>query len=59
MELTEDEIIEKYGKHCGHCNRNTLLPYEYEFTCFSCGFSVSKRKHELSKTQWKKINLIN
>ena len=32
MELTEDEIIQKYGKRCGHCNRNTLLPYEYEWT---------------------------
>ena len=32
MELTEDQIIEKYGKHCGHCNRNMLLPYEYEWT---------------------------
>ena len=59
MELTEDEIIEKYAKHCGHCKRNTLLPYEYEFTCFSCGFNVSKRKHELSKIQRKKINFIN
>ena len=58
MELTEDEIIEKYGKNCGHCNRNTLLPYEYEFTCFSCGFNVNKRKNELSKIQRKKINLI-
>ena len=29
MSLTEDQIIEKYAKHCGHCNRNTLLPYEY------------------------------
>ena len=59
MELTEDEIIQKYGKRCGHCNRNTLLPYEYEFTCFSCGFCVNKRKHELSKIQRKKINFIN
>ena len=59
MELTEDESIEKYGKRCGHCNRNTLLPYEYEFTCFSCGFNVNKRKHELSKIQRKKINFIN
>ena len=58
MELTEDEIIQKYGKNCGHCNRNTLLPYEYEFTCFSCGYSVNKRKHELSKIQRKKINFI-
>ena len=59
MELTEDEIIEKYAKRCGHCNRNTLLPYEYEFTCFSCGFNVNKRKHELSKIQREKINFIN
>ena len=59
MDLTEDQIIEKYGKHCGHCNRNTLLPYEYEYTCLSCGFNVSKRKHELSTIQRKKINFIN
>ena len=30
MEMMEDQIIEKYGRHCGYCNRNTLLPYEYE-----------------------------
>ena len=34
MELTEDQIIEKYAKQCFHCSRNTLLPYEYEWTCF-------------------------
>ena len=59
MELTEDEIIQKYGKNCGHCKRNTLLPYEYEYTCFSCGFNVNKRQNELSKIQRKKINFIN
>ena len=59
MELTEDEIIQKYATNCGHCNRNTLLPYEYEYTCFSCGYNVNKRKHELSKIQRKKINFIN
>ena len=37
MELTEDENIQKYAKRCGRCNRNTLLPYEYEFTCIVCG----------------------
>ena len=58
MELT-DEIIEKYGKNCRHCNRNMLLPYEYEWTCFSCGCNVNKRKHELSKIHRKKINFIN
>ena len=59
MNLTEDEIIEKYAKHCAHCKRNTLLPYEYEFTCISCGFNVIKQKHQLSKIQRKKINFIN
>ena len=59
MEISEDEIIQKYGKNCGHCNRNTLLPYEYEWSCFSCGFNVNKRKPELSKIQRKKINFIN
>ena len=59
MELTEKEIIQKHGKRCGYCNRNTLLPYEYEFTCFSCGYNVNKRKHELSKIQRKKITFIN
>ena len=37
MEVTEDQIIEKYTKRCGYCNRNTLLSYEYEFTCIACG----------------------
>ena len=59
MELTEDEVIQKYAKNCGHCKRNTLLPYEYEFTCLSCGHNVNKRKHELSKRKRKKINFIN
>ena len=51
MKPTEDEILQKYGKQCGHCNRNTLLLYENEWTCFSCGYNVIKRKHELTKTQ--------
>ena len=55
MELTEDQIIEKYAKHCGHCKRNTLLPYEYEFTCVVCGFNVIKQKHQLSKIQKNKF----
>ena len=59
MELTEDQILNKYAKRCGHCNRNTLLPYEYEFTCLACGFNVMKTKYELSKIQRKKINFIN
>ena len=54
MKLSEDEIIQKYAKQCGHCNRNTLLPYEYEFTCISCRFNVVKRNHELPEIQRKK-----
>ena len=59
MELSEDEIIKKYAKQCGHCSRNTLLPYKYEWTCVSCGYNVIKGKHELSKLQRKQINFIN
>ena len=59
MELTEDEIIQKYAKNCGHCNRNSLLPYQYEYSCFVCGYNVNKRKGELSKIQREKINFIN
>ena len=57
MQLSEDEIIQKYGKKCGHCNRKTLLPYEYELTCVSCGFNLIKRKHELSEIQRRKLIL--
>ena len=59
MELTEDENIQEYAKPCGHCKQNTLLPIEYEYTCFSCGYNINKRKYELSKIQRKKINFIN
>ena len=54
MSVSEDQIVEKYGKRCGHCNRNTLLPYEYEYTCFSCGYNINKRKNDFSKIQRKK-----
>ena len=49
MQLSENEITEKYCKRCGLCNQNTLLPYEYDIACFSCGYNVIKRKHELTK----------
>ena len=42
-------------KNCGHCKRNTLLPYEYEWTCISCGIGINKRKHELFRIQKKLI----
>ena len=59
MNLSEDEIIQKYAKNCGHCNRNTLLPYEYEFTSIACGYNVNEKKQKLSKIQRKKMNFIN
>ena len=59
MQLSGDEIIQKYGEKCGQCNRNTLLPYEYEFTCLSCGYNVNKHTHELNKIQQKRLNFIN
>ena len=59
MELTEDEIIQKDGEHCGHSNGNILLPYKFEWSCFSCGYDVIKRKRDFSKIQRKKINFIN
>ena len=58
MELSEDQKLEKYPKRCGHCNRNTLPPYECDFTCFSCGYNVNKWKQEFSKIQRKKLILL-
>ena len=45
MELTEDEMIKKHGTLCKHCGRNMLLPYEIDWTCVLCIYSVIKRKH--------------
>ena len=38
-----------------HCLRVTILPYEYEFTCVSCGHNAIKRKNKLTKLQRKKM----
>ena len=43
----------KKSKQCGDCSRNTLLPYENEWTCFPSGFNL--KKHELNNFQRKKI----
>ena len=37
MELTEDQKIGKHAKQCVHYRRKTLLPYEHESNCTSCG----------------------
>ena len=60
MELTEVEIIiERYAKQCLHCTRKTSIIYENEWTCFSCGLNVTKRKNQLTKIPRRKINFIN
>ena len=51
--MTEDEIFDKHGKQCMHCLRNTLSPYEIEWTCFSSGYNAIKRKNELTRIQRK------
>ena len=43
---------------CLHCLRNTLLPYEYEYTCIACGYNGIKIKHELTENQRMKTNFI-
>ena len=58
MELRENESYTNFAKFCGNCNRNTLLPYEDEWTCTSCRFNLIKRKHEFSKVQGKKSKLV-
>ena len=37
------------------CLKNRISPHEYEWTCFSCGYNVMKRKKELAKIKGKKI----
>ena len=56
MNLSEDEIGEENARKCGHCNRNTLLPYEKRFTCIGWGYYIIKRKQGLTKFQRKKLS---
>ena len=58
MELTEDEIIQKDGKHCAHCNRDILLPYKYEWSCNSCGLNSKKNRNLLKNNEKKFINCV-
>ena len=55
MELTEVEKTEKNAIQWLHCTHNTLIPFEYEWTCFSCGYNVIEGKMKLQKTT-KKFN---
>ena len=44
MDLTEDQIIQKYAAKRLSCSCNTLLPYSYEWTCISSNYNVIKQK---------------
>ena len=54
MKLFENEIFEKYGKRYLHGMRNTLLPYEYEWSCAACACNIIKKNNEPTKIQRKK-----
>ena len=53
MESTEDEIIQKHAKKDLHCTRNTLTPYENEWTCIAFDCNSFKKKNELTKIERK------
>ena len=57
VEKTENQIIKKSAKQCMHCLRNILLPYESEWSCFSCRYIVEKRKKWTYISRLKKIDL--
>ena len=59
MELTENKSFVKYATQTMHCLRKTLLPYEHEWTCPSCGYDVKKRQNEPTKIQRKEISFIS
>ena len=49
MNLIKHEQIGKNAKQCIHCRRNTLLPYEYDWTCIACGCIITREENDLSK----------
>ena len=42
MEVTDNQIIKNFAQQCMRCFRFTILPYEYEWTCFSYGYNGMK-----------------
>ena len=59
MILTDEQIFEKYAIICPSCNRNGLLPYQYEWTCYLCNYNIIKQKHELTLLQRKKLSFAS
>ena len=46
-------------KLCPSCNKNTMLPYAYEWTCLICKMNIIKQKHELTLSQRKKLTFAS
>ena len=59
MPTNEDEVFEMKARNCLDCTRNTLLPYEYNWTCIACEYNIIKRIIELTKIQRQKTELKN
>ena len=49
MELSDDQIIEKFAKQRLLSLRKTIAPYECEWTCTACGYNVIRRKNEVTE----------
>ena len=56
MNLTEDKTLQNHAKQCEHFLRNTLLSYEYDYTCVACRYNVKKQKMDSVNFQGKKVH---
>ena len=60
MQLTDEETIKNMENIAHRCNKNTMLPYEYEYTCYFCNHSIIKLKSNYLISQRKnKISLYD
>ena len=50
-------MIQKFSKQGMHCTGITILPNQYEWTCISYVYNVTKRKNELTKKTTKNWTL--
>ena len=55
MEVTEKQMIEKYGKQSMQCIRNTLLPCDFDWICVVGRYNVITRKKEHTKFRPRKF----
>ena len=53
-----NKLLKNMLLQCPSCNRKTMLPYAYEWTCLICRLNIIKQKHELTINQRKKINFF-